>query len=271
MKKRLSLLLVALIVLSSSIITSCSEGKVSGSGNIVEEQRDVSDFKEIHVSGIGNLVVNMGDEESLRIKADENFLRRIKSEVKGDRLRIKIERGFTLDPAEPIYYYVTAKELDIIAFAGSGSVQTGKMNAEDFSLKLAGAANGKIDSLVSDSLEVEIGGSGDVEIKDLHTESLEVDIAGSGNTVISGGEAGEQDINIAGSGKYEALNLQSVRADLNLAGSGYIALKVSEQLEVNIIGSGSVKYFGNPKVETNIMGSGTVKGIEERVDAGESP
>ena len=269
MKNNLSMLLAVLIVLSGSTIASCSEGKVSGSGNVVEEQRAVSDFNEVHVSGIGNLIVEMGDEELLRIKADDNLLPHIKTKVKDSKLTIKIERGFNLAPSGPIYYYVTAKQLDKIAFAGSGSVETGELNAEDFSLKLVGDAKGHIDGLVSESLEVEINGSGDVEVGKLHAESLEVSISGSGNTTIESGEVEEQEINIAGSGKYEARNMQSIQADINLAGSGAVTLRVSDHLEVEIAGSGSVKYVGNPKVDTSIKGSGTVKGIEERTDAGE--
>jgi len=267
MKNRLMLLVTILVILSGPTLVSCSKEQIKGPGNVVEEQREVGDFDEIDVAGVGNLIVEMGDEESLRVTTDDNLLPHIKTETKGHKLVISIERGVSLDPSESIAYHVTAKELNTIAFAGAGRLDVAALTSEDFSLKVAGSMKGRFDALNSESLIVQISGSGDVEFASVHAESIIVRITGSGTTAMEGGKADRQEISITGSGKYEAANMQSDRADIGVFGSGSIVVRANDNLEVAIAGSGSVDYFGSPEVTTSIAGTGTVRRIEEEGEA----
>ena len=48
----------------------------------VTETRDVENFQEVALEGVGTLVIEQGDRESLTIEAEEQVLRKIATEVR---------------------------------------------------------------------------------------------------------------------------------------------------------------------------------------------
>src|SRR3990170_5909134 len=88
--------ILALMSMLAIFAVSCkwTVGFVRGSGNVVTEERDVSDFHKIHLSGIGNLIITQGEEESLTIEADDNIMPLISADVSGERLTISFKRGY---------------------------------------------------------------------------------------------------------------------------------------------------------------------------------
>ena len=68
MRKILLPMLVLVMTLGGCASKSCLAGiipkRVQGSGNVVEEQRHVRDFDEVHLAGLGNLIIALGDEEA---------------------------------------------------------------------------------------------------------------------------------------------------------------------------------------------------------------
>jgi len=266
-ENRLPLLLLILALVGMGATGACLAGIfpkiVYGSGNVVEEHREISDFSKVHLSGLGNLKIELGDEEHLRIEAEDNLLEHIETEVHGDKLIIEIEERINLHPRKPINYYLTVTDLDAISISGSGTAEAPHLKAERFSVGLSGSASVHIDGLDSESVKLDISGSGTIEIGRMVTGSLEAEIGGSGDVSINGGKADMQEIGIGGSGSYNARNLECAQADVDLSGSASLVLKVSDLLEADISGSGSVKYVGTPKIDADISGSGSIKQIEE--------
>lgn len=215
-----------------------------GSGNLITESRPVRGFDQIAVSGNGTLIVKQGAQESLTIEAEDNIMRKIRTEVRGDRLEIDLDRGWRPDfswPRKPITYTVTVKDLEAVNLSGSGDLE---------------AAN-----LTVDRLKVELGGSTDAWLDNITARDLEVRVSGSGNVRVSGTATG-QELNISGSGDYDADGLASRDAQVQISGSGKVTVRVSEALDVRVSGSGDVDYIGNPRVEQNVSGSGNVRRIE---------
>lgn len=62
-----------LISILLAAIVSCKISSVRGSGNIISEDRAVSEFNKVSVLGSGNLFIEQGDEESLTIEAKDNM------------------------------------------------------------------------------------------------------------------------------------------------------------------------------------------------------
>lgn len=54
---------------------------VRGSGNVVTEQRQVSGFNCIDLSGSGKLIIAQGSSEGLTIEAEDNIIGRIETSV----------------------------------------------------------------------------------------------------------------------------------------------------------------------------------------------
>jgi hypothetical protein len=243
MKQRRWIEVAALVLAASSLACSFIAGwpGVRGSGKVAEEERSVSDFTGVALSGIGNLYIEVGDEEALRIEAEDNLLPYLETEVRGTTLEITTRENVNLLPLRPVNFYLTVKALDTITVSGSGHAEAPGLQAEQFFAT--------------------VSGSGSVKMAGLEAEALNATISGSGGLDIAGGEVEMQDITLSGSGKYEAKGMESAEADVRLSGSGSATVRVRDRLDVTISGSGSVRYVGDPIVRETVSGSGGVSQI----------
>jgi hypothetical protein len=217
--------------------------QVRGSGNVIMVERPVSNFNAISLSGMGDLKIELGDEEKLIIQAEDNILEYIEIDVKGGVLSIGFRSGFRLNPQAPINYFLTVKALDSIAVSGLGKVDAPALQASNF--------------------KVQISGSGSVELKGLKASQLDVQISGLGNLAIGEGKVEQQSIDISGSGDYRSQELQSASADLEISGLGNATVWVDDRLSVKISGSGVVEYAGDPQeIESEISGAGKLEKIK---------
>jgi len=243
MNKRIVILSVILALVLSTLACGVNFNgpdfrSVRGSGVVVSEDREVSDFNSVDLAGIGNLYIEFGDEESLTIEAEDNFMDYLEADVFGKTLEIKIQSGKNLRPTVSINYYLTVVELDSIEVSGLGSVKLPELDVTDFF--------------------VDISGGGDVDIEQLDAKLLEVDISGLGNFSIDGGYVVRQEISISGGGNYKARRLESEEAYVNISGLGNTTIRVSDMLDVHISGGGNVEYFGSPDVTSDVSGLGNI-------------
>lgn len=206
---------------------------VRGSGDIVVEERILSDFDRVVAEGSLELIIGQGTEQYVEVEADDNLLPYIRTSVRGGELRISSTRSFRT--RHDIKVYITLTELEALQIRGSGDVY------------------GKT-AISGSELDLEIDGSGDVDME-LYYNEIDSEINGSGNFRLSG-ETVEQDIRINGSGDYKAADLYSVEADVNINGSGNSVVSVSDYLRAEIKGSGDIIFYGSPSVESYIDGSG---------------
>ena len=213
---------------------------VRGSGDVIEETREVRNFNRVALATFEDLYIEQGEEEALRIEAEDNIMSYIEIELDAQTLRIGTESNVTLRPTKPVRFYLTVKELDAIVLSGSGDVEAPGLKVADFSVTVAG--------------------SGNVYAQNLTADHLTVQVAGSGNADVSG-EVNRQEITISGSGDYEARDLESAEAKVQIGGSGMATIWVSDSLDVTIGGSGSVRYAGIPEVTSSVTGSGSLRQV----------
>jgi hypothetical protein len=210
---------------------------VRGSGNVVTEDRPVSGFDGVSVSGGGEVMLVQGDEEALTIETDDNLLPLIKSEVQGGRLSIG-PLNVNLRPTKNIRYQLKLKKLSDLELSGSVRVEA--------------------DSIKTERLALGISGSGRMEVAHLEAQELSTRISGSGSASATG-HAETQEINISGSGDHRGSDLKSAKAVAHISGSGSASLWVTETLTAHISGSGSVEYRGDARVDSHVSGSGKVR------------
>lgn len=72
------------MTLTALLFTACL-GK-RGSGNLITEEREVSDFDRVELASDGELMLTQGGSESLIIEAEDNVMSYITSEVRGGTL-----------------------------------------------------------------------------------------------------------------------------------------------------------------------------------------
>jgi hypothetical protein len=233
--------IASLLCLSAVLIFSAAQvnaQRVTGNGNVVSQDRNTKSFSGIHSRGSFNVVITDGNEQKVRVEAEENLQEYITVEVQGDELVISTKKLVNIRATKNMTVYVTAHGLKSVKLSGSGNVKSTNT--------LTG----------SDEFEAKSSGSGNITL-DVETNSLDMAISGSGNMTLKG-KTKNLDGSISGSGNIRAKNLQADVASIKISGSGDAELVANEKLDSRIAGSGSVRYWGNAAVSTKIAGSGSV-------------
>ena len=280
MKMQAFIIVATSVVVAVSSLGCCMVGwsGARGSGRLVEKALAVKDFTGVELATFGNLTIEVGNKEELRVEAEDNLIKYFEADVFGDTLKIDSRPGVNIRPTRRVHFYLTVKELDTLIVTGSGDVEapdlkaerflvkiTGSgdvtmrgLDADDVKVRITGSGNLDISSVEAKRQEITVTGSGDVEIGDLDTDEIKAHITGSGNLDIRDGRAEEQRVTLSGSGSYGAEHLESDEADVRIGGSGGVTVHVRERMEVKITGSGDVHYIGSPRVEQSVTGSGDV-------------
>ena len=84
---------------------------VAGSGNIVNENREVSNFKAIDVGGFFQVEIVAQKDFSVEVQADDNLLPLIKTEVSDGVLKIETSEKFnSKSPSSSKFLHRTSKK-----------------------------------------------------------------------------------------------------------------------------------------------------------------
>ena len=238
------------------IITACAvpfrPRLIKGSGNVIVEDRKVSGFDKILVSGAGKVIITQGDSESLSIETDDNLMEYIETKVNGNTLEIGFKDDIVLssnggqaalDPSGGFTFRISVIDLEAIL--------------------LSGAAKFEVEKLKTNQLRINLSGAGDITVSDLNANQLDVVVSGAGNIELIG-KVEVQNVLLSGFGRYQAFDLESQEADVTISGAGGADVWVTEKLAVTISGAGDVNYYGSPTVTQDISGLGRIQSQSEK-------
>jgi hypothetical protein len=217
--------------------------KIKGNGNVISKNVTTADYDAIGVAGAFHVTLIEGNEGKITLKGEENLLEYVIIETDGSDLKIKTEKGYSLNPSKgkKIEIIVPVKDISAVSLAGSGDI------VADFTIK-------------STNFKVSLAGSGDITLP-LDSDTIEASLSGSGDIKLSGKTA-NLEASVAGSGDIEAFELTTQNSKVNVSGSGNISTNCSEFIEARVAGSGDIEYKGNPKkIDTKVAGSGKIKMI----------
>ena len=231
---------LALIIIAIIAISGCVSQNASGSGKIVNESRNASDFNQIDLNGASEIILTQGNNESVTIEAEDNIMPYITTSVSNKKLAINFNNGMPV-PTKPVKIFITVKDLNAINIAGAGKVNSDVLKVRD--------------------LTIGINGAGEVNLNSLNANSLKTTISGSGK-MTAAGSVPNQNIDISGAAEYNAKDLISKKATISINGAGKATINASNALDVLINGGGTVDYIGNPKVTQKITGAGNVNKIQ---------
>lgn len=210
------MLLLPWLLLLSLSAASCTLISEQGSGNVVTESREVSDFTEVDLEGSGQVDLEVTGSETLSIEAEDNIIPLLETEVRDGRLHLGARSS--VSPTTEIIYTMTATNLDGIAVSGSGQIKVVGVDSTDLRIKISGSGDVEVTGEVSGMLSVSISGSGGYSGEGLLAANGSVDVSGSGNAVVN--VTDNLDISLSGSGDIEYIGEPSV--DIDESGSGSV-------------------------------------------------
>ena len=214
---------------------------VNGNSVSKTETREAGSYTALASGGPMDVEIAYGNSNTIKLEGEENLLPYLETEVKDNRLTIKIKEGYTLKTHQPLKVYVSMTTLSALAQSGSGSIK-GEGNFSN-----------------NDNTSVAISGSGIVKLTFDSFSSLSVRMSGSGNINLSGKVENEADVKQSGSGNANLEDITCQNATVQLSGSGNLRIHADKALTAHISGSGNVYYTGDATVASKVSGSGKVR------------
>ncbi len=229
------------IILLALSYQSCSFNSIKGNGNIVENEINISDYKEIAFSGSTTLIYEQKTDVApyLRIEVDENIYPLLTIDSDNGSLSIKSKKN--ISPTKFVIYTNSTSLEDLSASGSIKALIKGKLETPTLNFSLSGSGSIIIDSLICQTLKSKASGSADI--------------------IVNGGKISVINSAISGSGKVNTLNAQADSVYCKVSGSGDFIVWAEKFLDVSVSGSGDVQYKGNPEIDKSISGSGKVKQI----------
>jgi hypothetical protein len=198
-------------------------------------------FEEVSTVGPQDVVIEIGDTQSVRAEGSRDALSQLEAVVENGRLTIRpkneFRAGFNWGRLQSATFFVTVPKLTSVALAGSGDVRVGHIEGDRF--------------------EGSVAGPGELSIGLLQVDDADLSIAGPGSLVVAGA-SDQARVSIGGSGEVDAAALKSETATISIGGSGDVALTVESRARISVMGSGDVQIIGPASCSVSRMGSGEV-------------
>ncbi len=151
MARRMSCAWIAVVFASCS--AGCFGPRVVGNGVQMTEDRPVTDFHALAGSGVGDYRVTRSDKPSLKVRAEENLLPHIRTEVVEGVLRVGEDNGNYEWHGYP-QFDVAAKDLRSFEMSGRTSLTAETIATDSLDARASGQSTltlaGKVQSLVVD-------------------------------------------------------------------------------------------------------------------------
>ena len=217
-------------ILSSVLLTGAIALTVQGQ-NMEEQNRNVSNFTTIAVSGGIDLYVTQGSRTKVTVKAPSDKIEDILTEVSGDRLVIKMEKGsrsnWSWGRDGKLEVHVTTSVLEGLTASGGSDVH--------------GESN-----ISSDELAINASGGSDIDLS-LDVGTLKCETSGGSDLSLTG-TADRFYASSSGGSDIKAKKLTAGDCTLSSSGGSDIYITVNGDLEVSASGASDVHVYGNPNI-----------------------
>jgi Putative auto-transporter adhesin, head GIN domain len=187
-----------------------------GSGVAATQARDLPSFAAVDLAGASNVAVHVGDEQGVVVRADDNLIKLVTTEVREGELVIATSGSFTTK--SPMRVDVTVPTLDAVTLSGGGTLSVVAVHANRFTARLPGSGILRVSGAV-DRLDATLQGSGDLQLENLLARNATVGVSGSGRLQVHA--TGTLEATLSGSGAI-FYSGNPTRVVQNVTGSGVI-------------------------------------------------
>ena len=218
---------------------------------LTTEKRELPEFERIQIKGAGKVYIQTGSEQSVTLEADDQFIKRITTEVIDRKLVFDVGRDWMERIVQPAMEYlhsreivlrVTLRELKGLEIQGACELEAHVGRTDEFDLKMSGASS--------------------IKVMELDANKLQVEMPGAGRLVMSG-KCAQQQVIMTGAGQYDATHLETKHTKVALTGVGNAIVWAKENLEISMTGVGSIEYYGDPHLKQSTAMLGVVRHLGE--------
>jgi hypothetical protein len=219
------------------MLLSCNYHSESGSGNIINQKRMVSSFNSISANNAFDVEIKIGSPVEVTVEADDNIMKYVLTEVKGNTLKIYLDDMENFSNAH-LKAFVTMPELNSIKSSSAAEVKvldeiknTGKLNFD-------ASSAGKIEAVVN--------------APDVNAE------ASSAGAIILSGKTRYYHANASSGGNINSMDLLAETTEAAASSAGTADVHASVNLNAVASSGGSINYKGGGNVKVNTSSGGSV-------------
>jgi hypothetical protein len=188
--------LTVAVLYDFDVFGGSSTSTTEGSGVPATQARDVAAFHSLELAGSNNVVIRVGEKQSVVVRADDNLLERATTEVQSGKLVIANTPG-SFTTKSPMSVEVNVPTLDALTLTGSGNIVVDGIDAESLTATVPGSGTLTGSGTVT-RLDVTVGGSGAVQFTRLVANDVRAVVSGSGSIFVTATKS--LDASVSGSG-----------------------------------------------------------------------
>ncbi|MDR1054617.1 MAG: DUF2807 domain-containing protein [Prevotellaceae bacterium] len=240
-KQLLSIGLIFVVLLSISLTGWAIPRRITGSGNVVKEERNVKTFSGIKASSVFKIYIRQGSPQSLVVEADDNIIDLIKSDVYGNILELSLRSNSNIKNPTKMDIYITMEKLTELDLSGAANIQfeTPIDAGQEIEIEMSGAATIKDATIKAGKIDLDMSGAASVT-SEITCTNLKIDASGAAKINLSG-TADVKSIEASGATTVKVKNVKSNKSKISASGAAYVLTAKSENANISSSGAASVK------------------------------
>lgn len=261
LRRKAVVFIVTLLVTASSltVFTGCGgiTQAIVGSGNLITQEIDSTDFTKLEISHVFQAKVTRSDSFSISITADDNLLQYVVVRKSGNTLRIYLKAGYAYIGTTKMVE-ITMPKIDKLSLSGASQGDVSGFRSSDrLEFEVSGASYLNIDDLKAGDTGFEISGashvSGGIEI----TEGR-FNVSGASSIDLDG-FASDISIEVSGASHANLANFPVSNATVSISGASVVTVNVSGTIDGNVSGASRLFYLDDPALTIEMSGDSTVE------------
>jgi hypothetical protein len=181
-RARARALTLAALTTAVALTVGCDASVTRGQGAVKSEAREVGAFSRIDAGAGITVVVRIDPTATMEVRAQENLLPVIVTEVENATLRIHSAHGYTT--SEPVEVVVTTPELQAILLSGGSHGTVDGLAADVVDIKLSGGSELTASGQAS-TVTLDISGGSTADLEALSAATISVDLTGGGRATVT--------------------------------------------------------------------------------------
>lgn len=153
-----------------------------GSGHMATDRRDLRDFKSIDVGGVFQVEITAQKEFSVEVEGDDNLLQYIKTEVRGGKLTIEMDKK--VSTSNQMRIRIFAPDVNDLEVSGAANITIHDLKNAGISVDSSGASKIKIAGETAE-FTVDVSGATSVDAENLKAENAILEASGASHIAVN--------------------------------------------------------------------------------------
>ena len=238
MKRLITICLVALAIGTLTVV-SFALPRISGSGNVIKETRNVGKFTGLNAASAFKIYVKQGSPQSVVIESDDNIIDIIETKVSNGVLKFTLN-GSVNNPTA-MKAYITVENLNSLDISGAASLifETPVNTNGNMQVDISGAASIKDLNLTANDINIDASGASKITA-DINCKKLRLDASGASKINLNG-NATDKIIKASGASSVKVENVKADKTSVDASGASNVTTGQDGMIKIDKSSAASVR------------------------------